>query len=81
MTEITKGCTVGFMKARNCLGKKNKTEDGENVLFKDLAKSFFVGMKKLFMVKLLSNALQFVKRILLEMVIGQHIKEEGYDQN
>ena len=57
MTEITKGCTVGFMKARNCLGKKKKTEDGENVLFKDLAKSFFVGMKKLFMVKLLSNAL------------------------
>ena len=62
VTEITKGCTVGFMKARNCLvvwwrEKKTKTEDGENVLFKDLAKSFFVGMKKLFMVKLLSNAL------------------------
>ena len=24
---------------------------------------------------------QFVKKILLEMVIGQQMKEEGYDQN
>ena len=37
--------------------RKKKTEDGENVLFKDLAKNFFVGMKKLLMVELLSNAL------------------------
>ena len=46
-----------FYESKKLLGKKKKTEDGENVLFKDLAKSFFVGMKKLFMVKLLSNAL------------------------
>ena len=25
--------------------------------------------------------LQFVKKILLEIVIGQRMKEEGYDQN
>ena len=60
--EITKRCTVAFMKARNYLvvwwrEEKRKTEDGENVLFKALAKNFFVGMSKLFMVELLSNAL------------------------
>ena len=47
--EITKTCTVTFMKAKNPLvvwcreketKKKKKAEDGENVLFKALAKIF-----------------------------------------
>ena len=40
-------------------------------------------MEKLSMVDLLPNglAVQIVKKIPLEMVIGQQIKEEGYDQN
>ena len=38
-------------------GEEKKTEDGDNVFFKALAKGFFVNIKKLFMVDLLSNGL------------------------
>ena len=42
MIEITKACIIAFMKARNSLvvrcREKKKTEDGENVFFKALAK-------------------------------------------
>ena len=61
MIEITKACILAFMKARNSLvvrcREKKKTEDGENVFFKALAKIFFVNIKKLFMADLLSNGL------------------------
>ena len=49
MIEITKACTVTFMKARNSLvgrcGEKHvswkkKTEDGENLFFKALDNTF-----------------------------------------
>ena len=44
MIEITKACIAAFMKARNSLvvwsREKKKTEDGENVFFKALAKNF-----------------------------------------
>ena len=61
LIEITKACIAAFMKARNSLvvwsREKKKTEDGENVFFKALAKIFFVNTKKLFMADLLSSGL------------------------
>ena len=46
MIEITKACIVPFMKSRNSLvvscREKEKTEDGENVFFKALAKIFLL---------------------------------------
>ena len=42
---ITKACILAFMKARNSFvvwrRENKKTEDGENVFFKALAKVFF----------------------------------------
>ena len=44
--EMTKACIVPFMKSRNSLivscREKEKTEDGENVFFKALAKVFLL---------------------------------------
>ena len=45
--EITKSCIFAFMKARNsfvvcCRDKKKKTDNGENVFFKALAKIFLL---------------------------------------
>ena len=61
LIEITKACIAAFMKARNSLvvwsREKKKTEDGENVFFKALAKIFFVNTKKLFMADLLLSGL------------------------
>ena len=37
--------------------EEKKTEDGENIFFKALAKIFFANIKKLFMDDLLSNEL------------------------
>ena len=55
MIEITKACTVAFMKARNSLvvrcrekhvnWKKRKTEDGENLFFKALDNRFWLTSK------------------------------------
>ena len=52
MIEITKACTVAFMKTRNSLivrcreknvnCKKKKTEDGENLFFKALRNRFWL---------------------------------------
>ena len=46
MIEITKACIIAFMKARNSLvvrcREKKKTEGGENVFFKALAKIFLL---------------------------------------
>ena len=69
MIEITKACTVAFMKARNslvawCREKRvnwKKTEDGENLYFKVLVNKFWLLPKtvhdstKLFLADLLSN--------------------------
>ena len=65
-TEITKACTVAFMKARNSLvvqfrkiGKKKKTENGENIFFKALTNRSKPCQRtaKLFMEGFLSNGL------------------------
>ena len=53
MTEVTKACTVGFMKARNSLvvrsrekhGNCKKAEDGENLFFKAVANRFWLTWK------------------------------------
>ena len=47
MIEIAKTCIAAFMKAGNSLvvwsrEKKKKTEEGENVFFKALAKTFLL---------------------------------------
>ena len=50
MIEITKACIVVFMKVRNSLfvwsREKKKTEDGEDVYFKALAKIFLLISKR-----------------------------------
>ena len=54
MIEITKACTVAFMKARNSLvvqcrekhvNWRKKTKDGENLFFKALANRFWLTSK------------------------------------
>ena len=59
MIEITKACTITFMKSRNSLivqGRKmKKTEDGLNLFSK--APKIFHGLAKLFMDDLLSDGL------------------------
>ena len=50
MIEITKVCIVAFMKARSSLlvwfrEKEKKTQDGENLFFKALAKDFLLTSK------------------------------------
>ena len=56
MIEITKACTVAFMKTRNSLivrcrekhvncKKKKKKEDGENLFFKALRNRFWLATK------------------------------------
>ena len=49
MIEITKACIDAFMKVKNSLvfqcRERKKTEDGENVLFKALAKSLMLTSK------------------------------------
>ena len=56
MIEITKACTVAFMKTRNSFivrcrekhvncKKKKKTEDGENLFFKALRNRFWLATK------------------------------------
>ena len=49
--------------------EEKRTEDGENVYFKALAKHFFVSIKKLFMVDLLSNGLHEKNNMLYYYVI------------
>ena len=78
MTEITKACIVAFKKARSSLVvwwiEKKKNRRWENVIFKALS----TGLHE----KVISGLdIQFVKKILLEMAIGQQVKEKGYDQN
>ena len=45
---------LGYLMRR----EEKKTEDGQNVFFKALAKISFFNIKKLFMAELLSNRLQ-----------------------
>ena len=71
--------------------RRKKIGDGGNVFFKGLAKTFFVNIKKMFMADfdmlyycyITKSRLdvQFVKKIPLETVIGQQMKEKGYDKN
>ena len=76
--------------------KRKKKEDGEYAFFKALAKrqkvahgwpsitwTSWKGNDMLYYCYVIKNRLdiQFVKQILLEMVIGQQMKREGYDQN
>ena len=57
MIEITKACTVAFMKERTSFivernvsiakkNKKQKTEEGENLFFKGLANRFWLTSKR-----------------------------------
>ena len=76
--------------------QRKKTEDGEYAFLKVLAKhqkvahgrpsitwTSWKGNDMLYYCYVIKNRLdiQFVKQILLEMVIGQQMKREGYDQN
>ena len=47
--------------------EETKTEDGENVLFKAVAKNFLLISKKIFMADLLPNGLQ--KKIMICYII------------
>ena len=71
MIKITKTWIAAFMKVRNPLvvwcREKKKTEDGENVFFRALAKIFLLIPKKLFMADLLSNGLH--EKIIIYYVI------------
>ena len=80
--EITKACIVAFIKAKNSLvvwcidGRKQKIV--EMYFLKALAKNFFLTWKSCSWPTFYK--MNFIKRSL-EMVFGQQMKEEGYDQN
>ena len=82
MIEIKKACTVALMKAKNffflvgrCREKKKKTKGGENMLFKAYFCQIDFIKSKLYVTKSRLDV-EFVKKITLEMAIGQQIKKE-----
>ena len=109
VVEVTKACTVAFMKGRNYLvircrekhGNWKKSDDGENLFFKALANRFWLTSKSYSRFNKVAHGwpsikwtswkgkwyvtksrldVEFVKKITLEMVIDQQMKEEGNDQ-
>ena len=88
--EITNACTVAFMKARDSLvflcrekrvNWKKKTETGENLFFKALANRFWLTSKSCSWFSKVVHGHQFVKKIPLEVLIGQQMKKEGHNQD
>ena len=89
--EITKACIVAFMKARislvawwrktlvKALAKHQKVAHG----WPSITWTSWKGNDMLYYCYIIKNRLdiQLVKQILLEMVTGQQMKGEGYDQN